>query len=244
MLRGTRGARTGRSSASSGRRSRLGSAAARPGPRRPPRRRRRAGTFSARVAISCAGVTSRMSHSAASTGSDSRSGTWVTSRRTCTDDRVMPRSASSGSRSDALKPGGGHHLPQPPPVAGLPPRHPCRARPGSPRAACAAPPSRSTGHARTATAPPTPQRTASAAGPPPPTGPAPSGWPLVAAAEPHGPVRGPPRLPPPSLAQNRSRPLATAATLTARRLRQPLKHGSGRPSGRSRQGLTSLTCAR
>ena len=64
--------------------------------------RRRAGTFSARVAISCAGVTSRMSHSAARTGSDSRSGTWVTSRQTCTDDRVMPRSASSGSRSEAL----------------------------------------------------------------------------------------------------------------------------------------------
>ena len=60
------------------------------------------GCSRARVAISCAGVTPRMSHSAASTGSDSRSGTWVTSHHTCTDDSVMPRSASSGSRSDAL----------------------------------------------------------------------------------------------------------------------------------------------
>ena len=63
--------------------------------------RRRAGTFSARVAISCAGVTPKMSHSAASTGSDSRSGVWVTSRHTCTDDSVIPRSASSGSAAQA-----------------------------------------------------------------------------------------------------------------------------------------------
>ena len=52
------------------------------------------GTFSALVAMSCAGATSKMSHNAASTGSDSRSETWVTSRHTCTDDKVMPRSAS------------------------------------------------------------------------------------------------------------------------------------------------------
>jgi hypothetical protein len=44
----------------------------------------------------------KMSHNAASTGSDSRSGIWVASRHTCTDDSVIPRSASSGSRSDAL----------------------------------------------------------------------------------------------------------------------------------------------
>ena len=49
------------------------------------RRRLRPGRSRARVAISCAGVTSKMSHSAASTGSDSRSGVWVTSRHTCTD---------------------------------------------------------------------------------------------------------------------------------------------------------------
>jgi hypothetical protein len=49
-----------------------------------------------------AGLASGMSHSADRTVSDSRSGTWVTSRQTWTDDRLMPRSASSGSRSVAL----------------------------------------------------------------------------------------------------------------------------------------------
>jgi hypothetical protein len=40
-----------------------------------------------------------MSHSAASTGSDSRSGMPVTSRWTCEADKLMPRSASSGTSS-------------------------------------------------------------------------------------------------------------------------------------------------
>ena len=146
---GTRGARTGRRSASSGTGSRPGT---QPGAGRAQRvqvrhtvalpplaARRRAGMLSARVAISCAGVTPKMSHSAASTGSDSRSGVWVTSRQTCTDDSVMPRSASSGSRSAGVEqPGGGHHLPQPPLVADLPFRRHHALRPGRIAAAAVA----------------------------------------------------------------------------------------------------------
>jgi hypothetical protein len=46
--------------------------------------------FSALVAISSAGVHAKMSHSAASTGRDSRSGVPVTSRQTCTEDSGLP----------------------------------------------------------------------------------------------------------------------------------------------------------
>src|ERR1017187_9053582 len=42
----------------------------------------------------------RMSHNAASVSVDSRWGTWVTSRYTCSRDRWMPRSASSDTRSE------------------------------------------------------------------------------------------------------------------------------------------------
>ena len=61
------------------------------------------------------GSTSKMSHSAASTGSDSRSGVPVTSRWTWDADSSMPRSANSGDQFG----GGeqavlGHQLPQPP----------------------------------------------------------------------------------------------------------------------------------
>src|SRR5687767_10186900 len=53
----------------------------------------RVGALSALVAISSAGVHPKMSHSAASTGSDNRSGVWVTSLHTWTDDSLIPRSA-------------------------------------------------------------------------------------------------------------------------------------------------------
>jgi hypothetical protein len=43
-----------------------------------------------------------MSHSAASTASDSRSGVPLTSRCTWDADSPMPRSASSGTSSDAV----------------------------------------------------------------------------------------------------------------------------------------------
>ena len=55
--------------------------------------------FSAQVTISAAGLVSKMSHRAASTGRDSRSGTPETSRCTCEADKSMPRSANSGARS-------------------------------------------------------------------------------------------------------------------------------------------------
>ena len=110
--------------------------------RRPCRRRRRprrAGTFSARVAISCAGVTSKMSHNAASTGSDSRSGVWVTSRHTCTDDK---RDAPAGQQrlqvAGVEQPGCGHHLPQPPLVGDLPHGRHHALRPGRIAAAAVA----------------------------------------------------------------------------------------------------------
>ena len=61
-----------------------------------------------------------MSHSAASTGSDSRPGVPETRRWTCEADRSTPRSRSSGTSSLAVKtPLLGHHLAQPPPVADL-----------------------------------------------------------------------------------------------------------------------------
>jgi hypothetical protein len=54
-------------------------------------------TASARGGDQLAGLTSRMSQSATRTGSESRSGTWVTSRQTCTEDSSMPRWASRGT---------------------------------------------------------------------------------------------------------------------------------------------------
>jgi hypothetical protein len=53
--------------------------------------------FCALVTISSAGVTSRMSHNAASTGRDSRSGVPVTRRCTLEADSVMPRPTSYGT---------------------------------------------------------------------------------------------------------------------------------------------------
>jgi hypothetical protein len=51
------------------------------------------------VAISSAGVQAKMSHSAARTASDSRSGMPEASRRTWEAERPMPRSCSSGTSS-------------------------------------------------------------------------------------------------------------------------------------------------
>src|SRR5581483_11202598 len=56
----------------------------------------RSATVCALVATSSAGVHWKMSHSAARTGRDSRSGVVVTRRWTWEGDRSMPRSASSG----------------------------------------------------------------------------------------------------------------------------------------------------
>jgi hypothetical protein len=56
-------------------------------------------TLTASVGISSAGVTSKMSQRAASTGSDKRSGVVVTNRWTCEADSTIPRSASSGTSS-------------------------------------------------------------------------------------------------------------------------------------------------
>jgi hypothetical protein len=58
--------------------------------------------FSAVVEMRSAGVTAKMSHSADSTGRDSRSGVPVTRRWTWEADSVMPRSASGGISSVVL----------------------------------------------------------------------------------------------------------------------------------------------
>src|SRR5450759_3033375 len=68
----------------------------------PPAAARRGAVFSAVVRIRSAGVTSKMSHSADSTGRESRSGVPVTRRWTWEADRAIPRSASSGVRSVVL----------------------------------------------------------------------------------------------------------------------------------------------
>lgn len=65
--------------------------------------------------ISSAGEQWKTSQSAASTGSEMRSGRCVTSRQVCAADKVMPRSARCGGQIGGVVHGvAGHQLRQPP----------------------------------------------------------------------------------------------------------------------------------
>jgi len=56
--------------------------------------------LAASISMRSFGAQPKMSHSAARVSIDRRCGGWVTSRNTCSRDKLMPRSASSGTRSE------------------------------------------------------------------------------------------------------------------------------------------------